>query len=58
MDDTTFDYETTDVAAGRARFPRRPLRATSAHERLDLGTRVRRDATDFACHAWDESGRL
>lgn len=58
MDDTTFDYETTDVAAGRARFPRRPLRTASSHERHHFGTRVRRDATDFACHAWDESGRL
>lgn len=58
MDDITFDFETTDVAAVSTRFPaRRPL-AHPVASAGDATTAVRDRGTAFARHAWDESGHL
>jgi hypothetical protein len=58
MDDTTFEFQPSDVAAGSARFPGRPLRAEDRPAAGDAATAVARRGSDFARHAWDESGHL
>jgi hypothetical protein len=58
MDDTTFDFQPSDVAAGSARFPGRPWRPADRPGSVDATGAVAEGAGDFASHAWDESGHL
>ncbi|MCX6407492.1 MAG: hypothetical protein NTV28_11300 [Propionibacteriales bacterium] len=58
MDDLTFDFRPSDVAAASARFPGRPSGATHRPIAADATVAVRERGTDFAQHAWDESGHL
>lgn len=58
MDDMTFDFGLSDVAAGSARFPGRPTATLERPEHVDAVVAVRERGSEFARHAWDESGHL
>lgn len=58
MDDLTFDFRPSDVAAASARFPGRPRGVLDRPVAADATLAVRERGTDFAQHAWDESGHL
>lgn len=58
MDDQTFDFRPSDVAAGSERFPARRLRPHPHTSRSDATSAVRDRGSEFARHAWDESGHL
>jgi hypothetical protein len=58
MDDTTFDFRHSDVAAGSARFPGRPSPGVDRATTVDAVAALRERGDAFAQHAWDESGHL
>lgn len=58
MDDTAFEFDPSDVTAASARFPSRHRRVAPAPHVPDVAPVVRERGSEFARHAWDESGHL
>ena len=59
MDETTFEYDSAQLAAASRRFPahRRPIPV--GHPDADLGHLLRTSpSAEFGRHAWDEGGHL
>ncbi|MDF1703365.1 MAG: hypothetical protein P1U38_01175 [Aeromicrobium sp.] len=54
MDDSTFDFDSSAVAAASARFPARRLAPAAAPASAGLGYLAR--PGEFGERAWDESG--
>ncbi|MCK5890666.1 hypothetical protein [Aeromicrobium sp.] len=54
MDDSSFDFDSSAVAAASARFPARRLAPAAAPASAGLGYLAR--PGEFGEHAWDESG--
>ena len=58
MDDSTFEYETLDVAAGSRRFPAHRRTSQLGHPRVDLSYLSTAPGAEFGQHAWDEAGHI
>ena len=54
MDDSTFDYDRSDVSTMARRFPVRPMAPTTGHPG---DVRFLAGAPERLQHAWDEGGR-
>ncbi len=55
MDDTTFEYDRSDVATVARRFPAHRLDQPAGHPG---DVRFLSGADEFQQHAWDEGGHL
>lgn len=58
MDDTTFDYETAQLAEASRRFPAHRRHTRVAHPHADVSYFRTAPSAEFGRHAWDEGGHI
>ena len=58
MDETTFEYESAQLAEASRRFPAHRRKVPVAHPDADVGYLRTAPSVEFGRHAWDESGHL
>lgn len=58
MDDTTFEYDITQLVEASRRFPAHRREMPTGHPDADVSYLTTAPSAEFGRHAWDEGGHL